>query len=331
MTCERAFNVYFGMPSYGGNGGISSEVPDIRQWYARLMLTLRDDPRVNEVHEATIGDTPITMVRNRFVLEARARKCDILVMVDSDTNPNLHLGQPGYKPFWESSFDFLCQHYQRGPCVIGSPYCGPPGNRGSENMYVFEWQNSGDHGDESIFELSQIPRMMAARMSGIQPCAALPTGMIMYDMRVFDLIEPCQLSTEDVLEQLVQGKINKHEAARMLRPGFFYYEWTNNYAAEKASTEDVTNTRDISLAGCVKYGYNPVYCNWDAPVGHWKPWCVSGKPSAYCAENIAATFREVVLRDVHTDEAEVNAASISGYKESRSWPSPMGPTALDRR
>lgn len=322
MATTRKLSVYFGFPSYGGNGGISSEVPDIRQWYTRLMLSLAKDPRINEIHEDTLGDTPITMVRNRFVVEARARGCDVLVMVDSDINPNKHVNDPGYKPFFESSFDFLYDHYDKGPCVIGSPYCGPPGQRGSENMYVFEWQNSGDHGDESIFELSQIPRMMAAQMTGIRPCAALPTGMIMYDMRVFDLIEPCMLSTEEVLEQLITGKIGKHEAARMLRPGFFYYEWKNAYAAEKASTEDVTNTRDISLAGCVKYGYNPVYCNWDAPVGHWKPWCVDGKPGSYCAENIAATFRHVVLNDIHADEVEVDAGQITGSQEPQLCPVP---------
>jgi len=311
MATQRKFDVYCGFPSYGGNGGISSEVPDIRQWFARWLVNAKEDPRVGQIIELTVGDTPITMVRNRFVLEAKRLGCDILLMVDSDINPNLHAGETGYREFWESSFEFFCEHYERGPCVIGAPYCGPPGyEKGRENMYVFQWYDHGNHEEETVFTLEQVPRIMAAQMKGIQPCAALPTGMILYDMRVFDLIEPCMLSTEDVLEKLITGDITKQEAARMLRPGYFYYEWKTPQAAEKASTEDVTNTRDISLAGCAKYGYNPMYCNWDSPVGHWKPWCVRGKPAIYRSENVAATFRNVVLNDVHSDEVIVDASNL---------------------
>jgi len=78
-----------------------------------------------------------------------------------------------------------------------------------------------------------------------------------------------------------------------LRTGFFEYEWTDGYASQKASTEDVQNTRDIGMACALRYGYNPVYCNWDAWAGHWKPWCV-GKPRMYCTEQIAENFKAAV-------------------------------------
>lgn len=309
---KRKLNVCFSFYPYSGNGGGSgAEVPDIRRWYTKLMLKLVKDERIDHVDERNITDTPITMCRNRAVLEARALGADCLVMVDSDIHPELHINERGIKPFFESSFDFLYDHYDRGPVVIGAPYCGPPGGHGSENVYVFEWMASGDHGeDESMVSLNMVTRPMAARMRGIQPAAALPTGMIMYDMRAFELIEPCKQSPRDVLETLVRGEINVNEAMRRLTPGFFYYEWKDNYAAEKASTEDVTNTRDISLAGSHVLGYNPVFCNWDSPVGHWKPWCVRGRPLIHEAEAVAKTYQRAVLRDMPENEVVVEASNV---------------------
>ena len=90
----------------------------------------------------------------------------------------------------------------------------------------------------------------------------------MYDMRAFELTEP--RTTED-------------------KP-WFYYEWKDRFCAEKASTEDVTMTRDLSLVGTQKLGYNPVYCNWDSWAGHWKPKCV-GKPVVMAASDVSAKMR----------------------------------------
>ncbi len=135
MATPRKLNVFFGFPSYGGNGGISSEVPDIRDWMIETILTMKKDERVGEIKTETIGDTPITMVRNLFVKHARAIGADVLVMVDSDMGPNYHrdsIPVLGWKPFWDSSFDFLYEHWEKGPVVIGAPYGGPP--EVAENM-----------------------------------------------------------------------------------------------------------------------------------------------------------------------------------------------------
>jgi len=107
------------------------------------------------------------------------------------------------------------------------------------------------------------------KMAGIQECAALPTGLIMYDMRVFELTEPKTLEDKP----------------------WFYYEWSDMYASNKASTEDVTMTRDVSLVGTQKLGYNPVYCNWDAWAGHWKPKCV-GKPVFIEANGVSDKMKQ---------------------------------------
>jgi hypothetical protein len=176
-------------------------------------------------------------------------------MVDSDQIPDKHLREPGAKPFLESSLEFLLNHHQRGPCVVGAPYCGPPPH---ENVYSFQWANywSDDVGPDH--RLEQYTREHAAVMAGIQPCAALPTGLIMFDVRLFDI----------------------------LKPPYFSYEYKNEFQDEKVSTEDVVTTRDMSLVGCQALGYNPVYCNWDAWAGHAKPKEV-GKPRLIFADTVS--------------------------------------------
>jgi hypothetical protein len=257
---QPKFNIGFCTFSYGGNGGISSEVPDIREWMVPLIADIAKDERIDNIRVWNLADTPITMTRNRAVLMAREFGVDILVMIDSDMKPDINAGQPDAKPFFQSSFDYIVENYQRGPVCIGAPYCGPPPN---ECVYVFRWQNQQNENPNPDFQLEMYDRNTAVKMAGIQECAALPTGLIIYDMRCFDLTEP---ETE-----------KDHP--------WFYYEWTTRHAAEKASTEDVTMTRDLSLVGATRLGYNPVLCNWDAWAGHWKPKCV-GKPVVMNAASV---------------------------------------------
>jgi hypothetical protein len=213
------------------------------------------------------------MSRNRFVELAKQYDCDVLVMCDSDQDPMFHEGEHDYKPFFETAFDFLYDHYEKGPTCLFAPYCGPP--NGTENVYVFQWETvaSGRDSRESGFSLEQYTRAHAGMMSGIQEAAAGPTGMIMYDMRMFDLIEP----------------------------PYFHYDWTDKTQSEKGSTEDVQNLRDLSLAGCATLGYNPVFCCWDSWVGHIKPWTV-GRPRPVGADQISANFKEAVLQDRDTNK-----------------------------
>lgn len=269
---QQKFNVGIVTFSYGGNGGISSEVPDIREWMVPLVADLSKDPRIDAIRIWNLADTPITMTRNRAVLQARQFGVDVLVMVDSDMKPDLNNGHPDAKPFFQSSFDFLVKHYAKGPCVIGAPYCGPPP---VECVYVFRWQNMQSEHPSPDFQLEMYDRHTATKMAGIQECAALPTGLIMYDMRAFEITEP------------------KKDGDKP----WFYYEWKDKYQAEKASTEDVTMTRDLSLAGSQKLGYNPIYCNWDAWAGHWKPKCV-GKPVFIAASGIADKMKQCWEADI---------------------------------
>jgi hypothetical protein len=314
-------NVFIGFPSYGGNGGIQSEHPDIRRWYQRTIEKMKADPRIGEIYEETIGDTPVSMVRNRFVTLARKAGAHLLLMIDSDQGMLRHDKDPGHVDFWDAAFPEVYNHYPKGPLCIGAPYCGPPPH---ENVYVFQFGNfSTGLGAETRISLDQYTRSQAALMTGIQECAALPTGCILIDMRCFNLIEPSKLSKDEIIEKTASGELSPREAKWALREGFFYYEWNDQYADRKASTEDVTCTRDIALAGQAVLHYNPVRCAWDSWVGHWKPWNV-GKPDHYRIDQIAGNFQRAVVDGISIRDKIIDAGKFTRtIPPSKKHPEPI--------
>lgn len=291
-------NVMFAFFPYGGTGGTAVEHPSIRRWFADTLLKAKADERVGQVMTKDFSDTPITATRNEAVLVARELKADVLVMCDSDQHPDVHLEADGVKPFWDSSFDFIYTNHAVGPMVVAAPYCGPPPG---ENIYVFRWANWETDTPNYDIRLEQFTREDACIRTGIEPVGALPTGLSMWDMRAFKLIEPCALSKKEILEKVYSREWTVKEAELALSEGFFYYEWTNMYAAKKASTEDVTATRDLSLIGQQLLNYNPVHVNWDAWAGHYKPKCVT-KPKPLSISQINAKYRDAVTRNNPVEE-----------------------------
>lgn len=238
-----------------------SEDPDTTDWLVKTVLKCSKDPRIGEVHHTYIDDTPITASRNRVLRQAKERGIDLVAMVDADMSPDLPY--PGAKPFWDTSLDFLLNH--AGPCVIAAPYCGPPPH---ENVYIFRWTDlESDNPHPKRYQLNQYTRAEAAERSGIERVAALPTGLILIDMRI----------------------------AEVLKPEYFYYEWRDEYKDHRDSTEDVVFTRDCDLAGI------PVYCNWDAWAGHWKRKKV-GKPGLVSNEIVRKEFRDALVHGAPSQE-----------------------------
>lgn len=276
---ERKLRVMFASFSYGGNGGLKSEHPDVRDWMLRTLPAAKADPRVEEVLHMDFADTPITMTRNKAVLVARDAKVDLLFMVDSDMSPDCELADdPEAKPFWDVAFNFLYNHYDRGPACIAAPYCGPPPH---ENVYVFRWRKRANHSKNVDWWLDGFEREEAAEKAGIEPVAALPTGLIGFDMRCFELIEPPEPTSP--------GNPGDTHA-------WFRYEWSDQYCSNKGSTEDVVTTRNISVAGLETLGYSPIYVAWNCWAGHWKPHMVR-KPRLYPAECVSAEFRAALKRN----------------------------------
>ena len=321
----RRLRVAFATFPYGGNGQTAKEHPDIRNWLLQTVYQAVRDERIESVDVGAMRwiregagvrvesapssldfcDTPITMTRNAAVVEARRRGIDVLVMVDSDQNPDMYLGiDPFAIPFWSSGFDFLYRHWEQGPSCVGAPYMGGPPH---ENVFVFTWQNfQSDHPGPDQ-KLRQYTREEAFQMEGIQECAALPTGLIMFDVRLFDIVDPARDTFKERVSEffrpLVGQPITPELAGRFCQwaelekfsreQSWFYYEYTDHRQHEKASTEDVTATRDISLIGCQRLGYNPVYCNWSAWAGHHKTKCV-GKPMLLTARDVSGKFARAV-------------------------------------
>lgn len=285
----RKLNILVCRAPYGGNGGISNEHPSIGDWLIETIATMKADPRIGEVKRVSIADTPITMVRNRFVEIGRRVGADALLMIDSDQYPDYELqnGNKSAKPFWNTSFDFLYDHWEKGPCVIGAPYCGPSPHN---NVYVFQWTNLRNETSDNVVKLSAYTREHAAVMSGIQPAAALPTGLILFDIRCFDLVDPPYFYYQYKGDGKRCGECNGQ------RPG---------KQTHKSATEDVSATRDISLAGQAKLKYSPVYVNWDAWAGHVKQEIV-GKPKPIFVDDVGAKYEKAIRDGLESDSRLVN-------------------------
>jgi len=243
----------------GGNAEHPGEVDFVINTVVQCM----SDPRIGQLVHWRLNDTPVTMSRNRCVRDALAQGVDILLMVDSDMGPDLI--NPALA-FWPRALDFIARRWNEAPTVIAAPYCGPPPH---ENVYIFRWKNLESDHPNPDFQLAQFSREEAAERSGIEAVAALPTGLIAVDMRIF--------SGYQVGEQTLR-----------LPTPWFYYEWTDEFETHKASTEDVTFTRDVSLLFGAQ-GLETVFVDWDTWAVHFKEKGV-GKPALVDPGKLARLF-----------------------------------------
>lgn len=254
---QQTCSVMFARFPYG-----AIEHPNSVDWLVETVCKAKADPRIRDVFNVKLNDTPITMTRNRACKLAKDRGADFLVMLDNDMSPDLKL--PGAKPFWDTSFDYAWRHYPHGPCAVAAPYCGPPPH---ENVYIFRWATYASDDPNPHYRLEQFTREEAAGRGGHEIVAALPTGLFILDVRALD---------------------------RIPAP-WFRYQWTDQYETHKASTEDVYFTRNLSLAGV------PQVVNWDAWAGHVKPKTV-GKPVVMTSDQVSDHFREALTRRQKADE-----------------------------
>lgn len=278
MTAEKSLTVGVACYPYSGTSSGSSLAWDIVPWLLHVQKWCANDKRVKSLVVKDFNDTPITMTRNATVEWALRSGIDVLVMVDADMSPDCEMGKdPSAKPFFPTSFDFIHRNWDRGPHSVCAPYCGPPP---ISNPYIFKWASGFEGLRDNGFKLEMYSREEAAIMSGIQECAAQPTGLIMFDTRIFSLTDPKTYSVDG---------------------GWFYYEWTSQNASQKASTEDVTATRDLSLAGHAMLGREVNYVNWDAWAGHNKVYCV-GKPRPLTADCVSKRLAGAFQRGVKSNE-----------------------------
>ena len=282
----------------GGWSNVQQEHPDSVDWYLETVLKAKQDPRISDVFYWRKGDTPVPMIRNIMVEAAEIYKTDLLLILDSDMNPDAYLHtnprklgiEPAAKAFWESSLEFVLS--SKDPCVVAAPYCGPGRY---QNAYVFQWAALRNDEVNPNLKLEMYTREESARKGGIEEVGAVPTGLCLIDMRVF----------------------------RNMPHPYFYYEWEGDglkcercnqrkpgKQIQKASTEDVTWSRDISLLWRATKGRTGgrIYCNWDAWAGHWKLECV-GKPELLTTDGVGDRYREAILSGRRIDEVLVDVGS----------------------
>lgn len=298
--------------AFGGNGSVGMQLPQITTWFAKLHHWMKQDERIGRVACITGGDIPLSMERNRMVKKAMNEGFDCILMLDSDNVPDLYVGHdPKAVQFFPTSFDFLYSRALRGlPSVVCAPYCGPPPHPtrgGEENVYVFyaEANETPDpNAPHPSMRFKAYSREHASIMTGIQPIAAGPTGVILYSVDAFKLM-PTKPDVEQVLTDVATNKIGVARAKQLLAmESWFYYEYEDGECTHKASTEDCTNTREIQLAGINKFGEPVVFCNWDSWAGHYKPKCV-GKPSPLKIEQVSSVFAEAVRANISTEDSAV--------------------------
>lgn len=240
----------------------ASEHPAVADWLIPTVVKMKADPRIGDIFHRNYDDTPITMTRNRCLEDAKGLRADYVLMIDSDMAPDTPL--PAARPFWDTSWDFAVNRREKGPCVIAAPYGGPPPH---ENVYLFRWVNFANDEPEAAFALEAFTRHEASRMIGIDEVGALPTGLILIDVRCLE----------------------GHP-----KP-YFDYEWTDSSESQKGSTEDVFFTRNLSLRGI------PQYCNWDSWAGHVKRKVVT-KPYLMGVSDIRKEFADAIRRDIRSGE-----------------------------
>jgi predicted O-methyltransferase YrrM len=279
--------------AYSGNGGIPGTIPEIAVWLAETAVKLAKDERVAHVATATLCDTPITMTRNRAIKMAQEGGFDMVLMLDSDNEPDGYFGKcPNAKRFMDVGFDFAYDRLVQGkPTVIAAPYCGPPphpiGGGEGEVPYLFEWIN--DSSEEKVFgyRLHRLNRNEAARMSGIQPVAALPTGVCLFTVSAF---------------------------VGMSTP-YFAYEMNADHT-DKQSTEDVYATRNISLFWHTQINEDVVFAACDSWALHHKVKKV-GRPELLSMNAVHKDLQERYLESAGMGEKLAEIDFTEGKAEMR--------------
>lgn len=159
------------------SAGHFSELTPFVTWFAALSFRLGRDPRIKDVIYQQPNSPRILLNRNLIVKSALESKCDFLLMVDPDMQPDFLANELGAIDFWKSSFEFMLRN--RG-CVIGAPACS-----GYPKRDPCVWRL-----DPEMDKVVRVTREEAGRQ---RPCleqvSAIGTGLMLIDMQIFDKLE----------------------------------------------------------------------------------------------------------------------------------------------
>lgn len=211
------------------NGVISWRTSD---WCMKTVLKMKRNPRIERIYPIyQTGSFPINMLRNRAACAAVENGCDYLLMIDNDMAPDVP--EDG-SPFWETAWEFMMGRRDGGlsPAVVAAPYlCNAGGD-----FYSTDWKDPNDPSRVGFDDLVPIDKEDAFSRRGIKPVATTQTGLILYDIRVFETVPP----------------------------PWFTFEWQDRAQFFMLASEDHYNTRKCNAYGC------PVFMAWDSWAGHMK-------------------------------------------------------------
>lgn len=265
----------------------------VSNWITRLVLEMKKHKDIANICSWSKCDTPITMVRNDCLRSAIKLGVDYVLMIDNDTVPDWHCrgwgdGPPeeGARPFFEVAWEWLKSHRDQ-PGMIFAPYVGPPPH---ENCYQFQWVTEQSDCPPPNYFLRQFGRDEARVRTGVEEVGAAPTGCIVIDVRV-----PLAMD-----------------------PPYFFYEYSDRWQTEKASTEDVVFSRNASMLGF------KVWCAWDCWAAHYKSkYC--GKPWNWSIDQVSQSLVSAVRRGYRSNERLLMIGRGSGRSARPSATRPVAP------
>ncbi len=282
---------------------------EIANWLVQTALALQDHPRVGDVAHNIVTGYPTPRVRNQVLVTAKKIGAHFAVMIDDDMVPDVHApGRAvGYghldahgdqTTFFPSALDFALSHV--GPCVVAAPYCaGPPEERVLVSRFREDESDNPNSPTKGI-ALRCFSRDEAADRTGFEMVSALPTGLMLIDMRGVD----------------------------MLSPPWFGYEYETSTEDVLASTEDTVFSRNLMYIGV------PQYCAWGSWSAHAKVKMV-GRPLKYpllaIPQQVEKTLREQIAKESRESRPKDIENPRSRYilDELDSDPQPVEPLPPD--
>jgi len=278
-------NILIARLSYNGY-----ERVEIANWLCQTVLALDGKhPRVGNVAHKIVMGYPTPRVRNQVIALGLKRGFHFAVMIDDDIIPDVHSRDRAVSygsqsedttrapvmtdplpimrdqcNFFPAALDFALEH--PGPCVIGAPYCaGPPEERVLVSRFR-ERQSDDPNAIAGGLQLECFTRDESALRTGIEMVSSLPTGLILIDLRVCDV----------------------------LSAPWFSYEYQDDTETELASTEDTVFSRNAMFLGV------PQYCTWQSFAAHAKTKIVGRPrklPSSAIPPQVEKAMREQIARE----------------------------------
>lgn len=219
------YQLYVGRPV-----GWQLEAPTVGTWLFMLGAKLRDYPEIKAILGGHYCQPRIHLSRNWLVRDARQDGATHLLMVDPDMWPDRYADQTG-KFFFTEAWKFALEH---PGCVYAAPYCGRPPEM---PIHVF--------GVNRENKMVRLQRDQARQMRGWHQVAAVGTGLMLIDMKIFD----------------------------RLQTPYFADVYHDETQSELKNSQDIWFAQQCSKAGV------PIFVNFDTPAAHqqiavaeWSPW-----------------------------------------------------------